>query len=64
MVLGTILGPLAENYFLTTMISSESDWTIFFTRPVSLVLMLLSAVTLLYPAYRSWRDRRLAKPIP
>jgi len=58
MVLGTILGPLAENYFLTAMISAEGDWTTFFTRPVSAVLMLFSAVTLLYPTYRNWRDRR------
>src|SRR5262245_10611102 len=58
MVLGTILGPLAENYFLTAMISAEGNWTTFFTRPVSAVLMLLSAVTLLYPTYRNWRDGR------
>jgi putative tricarboxylic transport membrane protein len=58
MVLGTILGPLAENYFLTAMISAEGDWTTFFTRPVSAVLMLFSAVTLLYPTYRNWRDGR------
>jgi putative tricarboxylic transport membrane protein len=58
MVLGTILGPLAENYFLTAMISAEGDWTTFFTRPVSLALMLLSAVTLVYPSYRSWREGR------
>ena len=58
MVLGTILGPLAENYFLTAMISAEGDWTTFFTRPVSLVLMLLSAITLVYPTYRSWREAR------
>ena len=60
MVLGAILGPLAENYFLTAMISAEGDWTTFFTRPVSLALMLLSAVTLVYPAYRSWREGRAA----
>jgi len=58
MVLGTILGPLAENYFLTAMISAEGDWTTFFTRPVSLVLMLLSAVTLVFPTYRNWRESR------
>jgi putative tricarboxylic transport membrane protein len=58
MVLGTILGPLAETYFLTAMISAEGDWTTFFTRPVSAVLMLFSAVTLLYPTYRNWRDGR------
>jgi putative tricarboxylic transport membrane protein len=58
MVLGTILGPLAENYFLTAMISAEGDWTTFFTRPVSLALMLLSALTLVYPTYRNWREAR------
>jgi putative tricarboxylic transport membrane protein len=58
MVLGTILGPLAENYFLTAMISAEGNWTTFFTRPVSAVLMLFSAVTLSYPTYRNWRDGR------
>jgi putative tricarboxylic transport membrane protein len=52
------LGPLAENYFLTAMISAEGNWTTFFTRPVSAVLMLFSAVTLLYPTYRNWRDGR------
>ena len=40
------------------MISAEGDWTTFFTRPVSLALMLLAAVTLVYPTYRSWREGR------
>jgi putative tricarboxylic transport membrane protein len=56
MVLGVILGPLAESYFLTSMISAQNDWTIFFTRPVSLALMILSAVTILFPLYRNWRE--------
>ena len=55
MVLGAILGPLAESYFLTAMISAENDWTIFFTRPVSLALIVLSAVTIAFPLYRHWR---------
>jgi putative tricarboxylic transport membrane protein len=55
LVLGVILGPLAESYFLTTMIGSENDWTVFFTRPVSLVLMLMSAATVAVPFYRQWR---------
>ena len=37
MVLGCILGPVAETSFLTTMISYRNDWTVFFTRPVSAV---------------------------
>ena len=58
MVLGAILGPLAESYFLTSMISAGNDWTIFFTRPVSLALMLLSAATVAFPLYRGWQSRR------
>jgi putative tricarboxylic transport membrane protein len=57
MVLGAILGPLAESYFLTTMISAENDWTVFFTRPISLALIGLSAVTIALPLLRHWRQR-------
>jgi putative tricarboxylic transport membrane protein len=52
MVLGVILGPLAESYFLTAMIGAQGDWTVFFTRPVSLALILLSAVTVAGSLYR------------
>jgi putative tricarboxylic transport membrane protein len=54
MVLGAILGPLAESYFLTTMIGAENDWTVFFTRPVALALILLSVATVAIPLYRQW----------
>jgi putative tricarboxylic transport membrane protein len=57
MVLGAILGPLAESYFLTSMISAQNDWTVFFTRPVSLALIVLSLATVLFPLYRLWRER-------
>jgi putative tricarboxylic transport membrane protein len=56
MVLGCILGPLAESYFLTSMISAQNDWTIFFTRPVSLALIVLALVTLVYPLLRARRE--------
>jgi putative tricarboxylic transport membrane protein len=55
MVLGAILGPLAESYFLTTMIGAQNDWTVFFTRPVALALILLSVATVAFPVYRQWR---------
>jgi putative tricarboxylic transport membrane protein len=55
MVLGAILGPLAESYFLTTMISADNDWTVFFTRPVALGLILLSAATVALTLWRQWR---------
>ena len=33
LVLGVILGPLAEESFMNSMISFQNDWTVFFTRP-------------------------------
>src|SRR4029079_5921825 len=39
MVLGCILGPIAESSYMTTMISYRNDWTAFFTRPVSATVM-------------------------
>lgn len=62
MVLGCILGPVAETSFLTTMISYRNDWTVFFTRPVSGAVMALTAIALLYPFFRQMRRRRQAAP--
>src|SRR5690348_13862048 len=52
MVLGCILGPIAETSFMTSMIAYQNDWTIFFTRPISGTVMALTALALLYPAMR------------
>lgn len=42
LVLGVILGPLAEGYFMTSMANYGNDPTIFFTRPRSGALMALA----------------------
>jgi putative tricarboxylic transport membrane protein len=52
LVLGSILGPLAENTFMTTMISFDNDWTVFFTRPVAGALMALAIVAFVLPIIR------------
>ncbi len=49
MVLGVILGPIAEEAFMNTMISFGNDWTVFFTRPISGSIMAAVIVTLLLP---------------
>ena len=58
LVLGVILGPLAETNFMTTMISFANDWTVFFTRPVSSIIMTLAIITLIYPLFRQMRRTR------
>jgi putative tricarboxylic transport membrane protein len=58
MVLGVILGPLAESAFMTTMISYGNDWTIFFSRPISGTLMVIAIITLIYPVIRHMHQQR------
>ena len=58
LVLGVILGPLAEEAFMNSMISFSNDWTIYFTRPISGTIMVLTIGVLVLPLYRLWRTRR------
>jgi putative tricarboxylic transport membrane protein len=58
LVLGAILGPLAERYFDQTMIRTQNDWTVFFTRPISGVLMAIALATFALLAYRAYRQYR------
>jgi putative tricarboxylic transport membrane protein len=57
LVLGVILGPLAETNFMTTMISFANDWTVFFTRPISGSVMAVAILTIVYPIFRQYRKR-------
>jgi putative tricarboxylic transport membrane protein len=59
-VLGVILGPLAEEAFMSTMISFGNDWTVFFTRPISGAIMGFLTVTLLFQFLAAVRLRHAA----
>jgi len=59
MVLGVILGPLAEGYFMTSMANYADDWTVFFTRPKSAFLLSLAGG---FVVWALWPElRRLAR---
>jgi putative tricarboxylic transport membrane protein len=61
MVLGVILGPLAERYFMTSLANSGQDWTVFFTRPISLTILILAFA---FGAWSLWPGiRHLARLI-
>jgi putative tricarboxylic transport membrane protein len=60
LVLGVILGPIAEESFMSSMISYGNDWTVFFTRPISAVVMVVTLATLLLPLLSKWRSKRAA----
>jgi putative tricarboxylic transport membrane protein len=46
-VLGLVLGPLSELQFRRALAISEGDISIFVTRPISMVLLLVAAMVLL-----------------
>jgi putative tricarboxylic transport membrane protein len=65
-IIGMILGPLAETEFRRSMTISDGDWTIFFTHPLSAALLALAAVALIGPrAYGLYKNfRAKGEPIP
>jgi putative tricarboxylic transport membrane protein len=60
--LGVILGTMAEWNFRLSLILSRDNYAIFFTRPISQVLIVLCLAILLYPMIRAalgrWRAAR------
>jgi putative tricarboxylic transport membrane protein len=62
LVLGVILGPLAEQYFLISMMSHRNDFSVFLTRPISATLLAISVGLLFWPVARAaLKKRRLAR---
>jgi putative tricarboxylic transport membrane protein len=64
LVLGVILGPIAEENFMNSMISFSNDWTIFFTRPISGTIAGLTTVVLLLPFAQRLYAKRAARIAP
>ncbi|HEX2215284.1 MAG TPA: tripartite tricarboxylate transporter permease [Xanthobacteraceae bacterium] len=60
-IIGMILGPLAETEFRRAMTISNGDWSIFFTQPLSAALLALALIGLvgprLYALHRASRER-------
>src|SRR5215468_7248296 len=50
-IIGMILGPLAEQNFRQAMTISAGDWTVFFTRPLSATILVLAALALFGPKF-------------
>ena len=48
-IIGMILGPLAETQFRRAMTISNGDWSVFYTHPLSLTLLILALLALLGP---------------
>ena len=63
MILGVILGPMAESNFRRAL-QTNADYSLFLTRPISLVFLILCIISILYPFYRMHKDRNKRQAHP
>lgn len=63
LVIGVILGPMADENLRRALMVGQGDPSAFFTRPVSLILIaaILLTIAAQIPAYRRWRRRLAAR---
>lgn len=59
-VIGMILGPMAEQAMRQALTISQGDWTTFITRPVSLAILVIALVALVGPRLWGFLARRAA----
>src|SRR5699024_5329348 len=57
-ILALILGPLMESNFRRALLMSEGDMSIFFSLPISAVLLILAIATLFTPLIKDYFARR------
>lgn len=62
LILGLILGPMAETNFRRAMTITHGDWTVFFTRPAALIFWALIVISLIYVWRSARKPRRLPEP--
>jgi len=55
LVLGLILGPLMESNLRRALILSRGDWSAMLTRPILLVFLAATVLSLLWPVVRARR---------
>ncbi|MCW2476500.1 MULTISPECIES: tripartite tricarboxylate transporter permease [unclassified Symbiopectobacterium] len=64
-VIGIILGPLAETNLRRSLMMSQGDVSIFFTRPVCATFIVIAVLTLFLPIvspmWKNWRQKALKK---
>lgn len=60
-IIGIILGSLAEQNFTGALMMSDGSFTIFLTNPICAIFLLLSVISLLSPLYKGALTRMLKK---
>jgi TctA family transporter len=58
LLLGFILGPMMEEYLRRALLFSHGNWSVFATRPISAILLLVAALLVLVVALPSIKRKR------
>lgn len=62
LILGVILGPMAEDNLNRALLVSGNDWSILVQRPISLVFLILALISIAIPLYTAYRERKSGVP--
>ncbi|MEW6622426.1 MAG: tripartite tricarboxylate transporter permease [Bacillota bacterium] len=62
-ILGMVLGFMIEANLRRSLLLSQGDFSIFFTRPLSLLLIVLALVSFIYPIYKGWKKEMETKKV-
>lgn len=66
-VIGIILGPMAETNLRRSLVMSEGDYSVFVTRPICLSFLIIAVVTLFLPIFGpklwAWWKKRSGGPV-
>ncbi len=58
LILAMVLGSMMEKNYLQSMVLSDGSWSIFVTRPISLVLLIISILFIAVPLYKRFVTER------
>ena len=60
-IVGMILGPIAEKQLRNALSISQGDWSIFVTQPISATILAMTVAVVLIPRILGWLSRRSAR---
>ncbi|MDW3684356.1 tripartite tricarboxylate transporter permease [Cupriavidus sp. CV2] len=60
-IVGMILGPIAEKQLRNALSISQGDWSIFVTQPISATILAMTVAVVLIPRILGWLARRSAR---
>jgi len=60
-IVGMILGPIAEKQLRNALSISQGDWSIFVTQPISATILAMTVAVVVIPRVLGWLARRAAR---